>query len=245
MTTAGRFVILATPRTGSNLLCTLLNSHPDILCHHELFNPRGVFLAIDQRDGPLDLGTMAERDADPVAFLERAWAKDLGRPVVGFKTGLGQEGTAMDAVIEDPAVTKIVLRRRNRVKTFVSELVSLELDQWEVYDVSDLLARPHVTVDPRRLHENIARNEKFYSDLAARLDGLGQEAVDVDYEDLRRSETQERVLAAVGVRTAAPLRARTVKQNPRDLREIVANYPALAAALAGSELHAELHASDD
>jgi len=245
VTTAGRFVILATPRTGSNLLCTLLNSHPDILCHHELFNPRGVFLAIDQRDGPLDLGTMAERDADPVAFLERAWAENLGRRVVGFKTGLGQEGAAMDAAIEDPTVTKIVVRRRNRVKTFVSELVALELDQWEVYEESDLLARPRVTVDPRRLYENIARNEKFYADLAARLDGLGQEAVDVDYEDLGQAATHERLLASLGARTTVPLRARTVKQNPRDLREIVANYPALEAALAGSELQAELHASGD
>ena len=39
-----RFVILAAPRSGSNLLCTLLNSHPEILCHHEVFNPVGHLL---------------------------------------------------------------------------------------------------------------------------------------------------------------------------------------------------------
>ena len=44
-----RFVILAVPRTGSNLLCTLLNSHPEILCHHEVFNPQGIFTALTHR----------------------------------------------------------------------------------------------------------------------------------------------------------------------------------------------------
>ena len=39
-----RFVILAAPRSGSNLLCTLLDSHPEILCHHEVFNPVGHLL---------------------------------------------------------------------------------------------------------------------------------------------------------------------------------------------------------
>ena len=33
-----RFVILAAPRTGSNLLCTLLDAHSRILCHHEILN---------------------------------------------------------------------------------------------------------------------------------------------------------------------------------------------------------------
>ena len=242
---AERFVILAAPRTGSNLLCTLLNSHPDILCHHELFNPGGILLAIDQRDGPFGLGTVAERDADPVSFLDRVWKLDLGRRIVGFKMTHGQEGAAMDAVVADAAVKKIVLRRRNRVKTYVSELVSLELDQWEVYTESELLARPRVTVDPKLLDENIARNERFYSDLVATLDGRGQEHAEVEYEDLGRSDTHQRLLASLGLRTTVRLHAGTVKQNPRDLRQIVANYPALSAALRGNELQAELHASDD
>ena len=64
----GRFVILGAPRTGTNLLCTLLDSHPDVLCHHEVFNPAGIFWALGDRQGALDLGSMAERDADPLGF---------------------------------------------------------------------------------------------------------------------------------------------------------------------------------
>ncbi|MCA9265021.1 MAG: sulfotransferase, partial [Planctomycetales bacterium] len=65
-----RFVILAVPRTGSNLLCTLLNSHPEILCHHEVFNPQGIFLALTQRDRPHSLPSLDERNRDPLRFLD-------------------------------------------------------------------------------------------------------------------------------------------------------------------------------
>ena len=50
-----RFVVLAVPRVGSNYLCSLLNSHPEILCHHELFHPKGIYLAYGYKDGRLDL----------------------------------------------------------------------------------------------------------------------------------------------------------------------------------------------
>jgi len=37
----GRFVILNAARTAA-IICTLLNSHPEVLCHHEIFNPHVV-----------------------------------------------------------------------------------------------------------------------------------------------------------------------------------------------------------
>ena len=51
------------------MLCTLLGSHRDVLCHHELFNPDGAFYALELRDGSFDLGGIGERDRDPLAFL--------------------------------------------------------------------------------------------------------------------------------------------------------------------------------
>ena len=74
---AARFVILAAPRSGSNQLCTLLNSHPEILCHHEVYNPSAIFYALDLRDGTIELGTRDERDWRPLEFLEPSLA---GKP---------------------------------------------------------------------------------------------------------------------------------------------------------------------
>ena len=74
---AVRFAIVAAPRTGSNMLCTMLNAHPEILCHHEIFNPAGIHYALDHRDGQFELGSMAERDRYPTAFLPQGLRASL------------------------------------------------------------------------------------------------------------------------------------------------------------------------
>lgn len=56
--TPTRFVILAASRTGSNMLCAILDWHPAVLCHHELFNPTGIYYALPLRDGDFSLGTL-------------------------------------------------------------------------------------------------------------------------------------------------------------------------------------------
>jgi hypothetical protein len=210
-------VILAAPRTGSNMMCTLLGSHPDVLCHHELFNPRGVFYALDLRDGSFDLGGIEERDRDPLAFLERVWAADLGHTHVGFKMTHRQNEAVLDAVLRDTDVRKIVLRRKNRVRTFVSKRISEELDQWEVYGEAELGSeRPRVRVDDTR-----------------------QPFLRVSYERLADHDERTRALDFLGLPDAT-LRARSVRQNPAPLRELVTNYGELESALAGTALAADL-----
>jgi LPS sulfotransferase NodH len=123
-----RFVIFAAPRTGSNLLCGLLNAHPDILCHHGLFNPKGIHYARDHRDFAPDI---SDRDADPLRFLDRIWAAAAGRRAVGFKMNRGENGVTVDAMLRDLAVKKILLKRRNRVRAFVSETIAEMTGLWE------------------------------------------------------------------------------------------------------------------
>jgi LPS sulfotransferase NodH len=242
-------VILAAPRTGSNMLCTLLGSHPDVLCHHEVFNPDGVFYALELRDGSLDLDGIEERDRDPLAFLERVWSTDLGHSHVGFKMTHRQNETVLDAVLRDVGVRKIVLRRQNRVRTFVSRQISEQTGQWEAYREADLVSeRPRVHVDVAALREDIAENEGYYGEVERLLETTGQPFVRVWYERLlagRRDErARARVLEFLGLpepdRAAASLRIRSVRQNPASLRELITNFAELEDALAGTGLAAEL-----
>ena len=85
-----------------------------------------------------------------------------------------QNETVLDAVLRDAAVRKIVLRRQNRVRTFVSQRISEELDQWEVYREADLASdRPRVHVDVAALRESIADNEAYYDEIERVLDAAG------------------------------------------------------------------------
>jgi LPS sulfotransferase NodH len=242
-----RFVILAAPRTGSNLLCTLLNSHPHILCHHEVFNPAGIFYAIEFRNGSLDLGSIEERDQAPLAFLERLWSMPLGNRCVGFKMTRGQNEQVLANVLRDPGVRKIVLKRRNRIKTYVSSLVAERSGQWEVYSDADLIEpRPKVELNLTDLRKNMAANEAYYGEIETALRSCGQDALAVSYEDLESTAEHARLLAYLGVEnTSVPLVARSVKQNPTDLKRLVANYDEVLNELQGTELVAELLSSEN
>ena len=240
-------MILAAPRTGSNMLCTLLASHPDVLCHHEVFNPDGVFYALELRDGSFDLGGIEERDRDPLAFLERVWSADLGHSHVGFKMTHRQNEAVLDAVLRDVGVRKIVLRRQNRVRTFMSQQISEQTGQWEVYREADLVAeRPRIHVDPAALRESIAENEGYYGEVERFLEATGQPFVRVWYERLvaGRRDEPTRVLEFLGLpeadRAAARLRIRSVRQNPASMRELITNFAELEDALAGTGLAADL-----
>jgi LPS sulfotransferase NodH len=242
-----RFVILAAPRTGSNMLCSMLNSHPQVLCHHELFNPAGIHYALDHRAGESDLGSPAERDRDPEGFLARLWQQPGGASALGFKLNRDQNDTAFNAVLADPDIRKVVLIRRNRIQTFVSEAIAQETGRWESYAFSDLRPYPgKIYVDVRQLREHAARNQAYHAALHERLAATGQQCLDVAYEDLAEPAEQARILQYLGVAPGmTALRPATVKINARDLRDVVANYATLAAQLSGSDLEADLRLGRD
>ena len=237
-----RFVILAVPRTGSNLLCTLLNSHPQILCHHEVFNPQGVFAALDYHGRGLVVESLQQRDDDPLGFLERVWQTGSNEAGVGFKWTRGQNEEVLDSVVSNTDVKKIVLRRRNRIKTYVSDLIAQETRQWEVYSEGELaLPRPRIHVDPAELSEHIAGNARFYDELSLELSRQNQPHLNVEYETLFERNTHSRLLEFLEIAAPHPkLAAASVKQNPTDLRETIANFDELAARLPDDELIAEL-----
>jgi hypothetical protein len=224
------------------MLCTLVGSHPDVLCHHELFNPRGVFYALELRDGPFDLGTIGERDRDPLGFLERVWAADLGHSHVGFKMTHRQNEAALDAVLHDAGVRKLVLRRENRLRTYVSQRIAEELDEWEVYREADLVSdRPRVHVDVAALRESIAVDDAYYGQVEHVLAATGQRYLRVSYERLVADDERTRVLEFLGLpEPAATLCVRSVRQNAGSLRELVTNFAELEDELAGSALAADL-----
>jgi len=239
---AVRFVIVAARRTGSNLLCTLLDSHADVLCHHELFNPSGIFYALPLRESGFSLGTMAERAADPLAFLARVWDQNLGKRCVGFKMTRGQDPKVLDALSADATIRVIVLRRANRIKAFASELRAEVTSRWEVYDPAEVdQSSPKVRVDPRALDAYIEGNEAFYAQVEAGLARSGSPVLHVTYERLFCDDEQRRLLTFLGLRAdGVVLSARSVKQNSCNLRDLIENYDALAHELVGTALAGEL-----
>ena len=242
--TASRFVIFAAPRTGSNFLCSLLNSHPQILCHHGLFNPGGVHTALDHRPDDLGLGTIEERDLAPAAFLARVWQRDAGKRAVGFKFNSGEHAGAAELVLKDPRVLKVLLLRRNRIKTYVSERIADENGLWESYAGSHLTSARKVRVETPDLLRHVERNERYYAGLEALLRATGQQWLVTHYESLhpeRADGAAARIVASLGLGRVPRLTAGSFKRNPDDLRALIANFEELQSELAGTPLEDDLY----
>ena len=236
-----RFVILATPRCGSNWLCSLLDSHPEILCHHELFNPEGIHLALSQRQGDLNLGDTRQRDLAPLKLLARAWQEDLGHKAVGFKLNRGQSALIQSKVLRDPGIRKIVIRRENRIRSYVSECIAEASGEWESYQGLKISAvsRP-IAVDPGALLRHAAANRAYYDSIGAELARTGQEAFAVSYERLAEPEVRRALLCFLEVLPDIALRSGTRRQNPAPLRDLISNFDELALALGDTDLLDEL-----
>jgi LPS sulfotransferase NodH len=146
--------------------------------------------------------------------------------------------------MSDVTVRKIVLRRRNRVKTFVSLLLARQTGEWVVYDDSPAPGRrPMIRVDPAELRENVALHQAYYEATERSLHASRQDFATLWYEDLLSDAGIERALALIGVAARQPSLpgGQTWKLTPTSLRDVIANFDQLDAALRGTGLEAELH----
>ena len=120
-----RFVIIASPRTGSTHLTSLLNEQDGITCHGEIFHPKKVFVRWPRtRKSP---GVMSElmklRERNPMDFLDHINAESGEDPHVGFKIFAGHNDAFLETLIADNSVRKIVLYRSNLLASYSSSLI--------------------------------------------------------------------------------------------------------------------------
>ncbi len=235
----GRFVVLATARTGTNLLLGLLRNHPDCLCGGEVFNPAeiergrlGNWPNLAEADLP---GLLEKRIADPLGLLHELYARGLagGAPAVGFKLmyihGLRQR-PVLDALAADETVKVVHVTRRNQLRRFVSEAQARASDRWSVGSYADLPEMPNLELDARTLAENIALTQErqaLYTQLFAR-----HETLHVVYEDLaaRPAQVAARVVSFLGLAPfATPPKPNLRKTGADDLSAVLTNHPELRA----------------
>lgn len=237
-----RFAIFAAPRCGSNWLCTLLDSHPDILCHHELFNVAGIHIAWSLRGSDFSLGDLRQRDSDPSSLLQRAWSRNCGFRTIGFKLNVEDPDEVVDAVFEDRSILKIVLERHSRVRQYISEIIAEKTGVWESYPDS---IKPTEGVAPLQVNAGDLmaldeRNRNYYAGLRARLSDSGQTACEIKYEELGDVVKRQEWLRFLGVDDQAHLVDNTRRMNPQPLSSLIGNYLQLCEELRGTPLYNEL-----
>lgn len=233
------FVITCFARTGSSWLCQLLNSHPSILCHDEVFHEQRIMYADGHADGcgPREAWTVAEREQDPAAFVKHVYSDRRGCEAVGFKLLNWPHRELVFDIAHRPDVHKVILHRRNRVRVFVSLTRARRTGHWRNEDYRGTPVR----LDPEELVDFADRYERFYREIRAASAGTPTRVITYERlaEDPQHAATSVEFL---GVKPSElPLSARLKRQSDEQIRDVVVNFTELSRRLAGTSLQADLY----
>ncbi|MEL6601180.1 MAG: nodulation protein NodH [Pseudomonadota bacterium] len=225
------FVIYGVMRTGSNLLERKLAQFDGIACHGELFN--AAFIGSANRDRFVGM-TVAERDTDPIRFLERMVERSDG-DLPGFRLFHDHDPRVLAHTIADPTCRKIVLRRPV-LESYVSLKIARKTDQWLIGNVRARRSAK-VVFDAAEFAAYRAATERFYADLKRRLQVSGQGAFDLTYDDVQSVEVLNGLARYLGCDTPLEGFEDTIqRQNPGPLSEKVENYDEMVAALGATQV---------
>ena len=250
-----RFIVLTQARSGSNLLCDLLNSSGQAVVSGELFQPQRIIWNYKVPDEYLAPEMLARRQNSPVQFLEDDVFRPFPRGVraVGFKLFYdhAREGPLWAHLAKsgsNMAGLKVIhLRRENFLKTYLSFRRAVEskvfINRMKLFEkgVGRASATENRTQPPKAItleyQKCLQAFETSKRDQTERVkEFAGREVLDLTYEALTQDyETQiKRVQSFLGLKPE-PLYTSMKKQNRRSLSESIANYWELKEKFADSQ----------
>lgn len=227
-----RFVLLASMRTGSNLLNSNLNQYAGLICQGEAFNPAFVGLSEEyQKLFGFGRGDVAKRDSDPLGFLEAILAPEA--EAIGLHMFPGHNREVLDLLLADRQVAKICLRR-SLIHSFVSLQIARKTDVWRVTQQGPArqltLADKQIVFKPQEFEAYRRSVDRFWTDALAVLGETKQEYFPIWYREISDVAKLNAIAEFLGVAERKnSLSAKLARQNPEPLKEIVQNWDEMVA----------------
>lgn len=224
-----RFVVLAMQRTGSTMVVSALNSHPDIFCHRELFRSSSAATAglrgLDAR-----FHDPAFREAHPEEYLEAIYGLGHEARFIGFKLLLSQHPVMRDRLIEDARYCKILLRRDNVLARYSSQRLLEATRAGSVAEGGKVEFVERDFLKYRRYHN------RFFDETRRRLEEARRPYFELSYAEACTSAGLSRVLTAIGADASVELRVGTVGGNSPDIVSRFSNPDAVENFLTRNHL---------
>lgn len=215
-------VILTSARSGSNLLKSLLNSHPDFYFHGEVFNPSRVntlrvapILTDLLRLDPTEL-----RDRDPLKFVDIVYALSPSHfRSVGFKLFLLHDANVVKRVLNDKDIRVVMLDRPNRLASYSSKLIGEQTGVWWVkQDDSKPEEGPvKVKFEAEDFDEYRSVLDEQYRAAKDTMGSIGKAYSYLDYPDLMNPSKMDEVAKFLGAVRQHEMKPDIDKQNTNDL----------------------------
>ena len=229
-----KLAILASPRTGSTLLCDVLNRTPGICCHYELFHDDMIQYG-DRTD--VEASALQARDADPIAFLERLYSQGAAdrHSVVGFKHFAHLNSAVTRAVIADPTVKLIHIGRANRLAQYSSVKIAEMNGKW-FSKVGEARDRERITFNPSAFEIWEAYQHRVDSERMGLLAQSQRDVLLIDFVRVLEPATVDRLSRFLGVDLVRGGPPHFQRQNGPTILDRFTNPLDVAAYLAGRGL---------
>jgi LPS sulfotransferase NodH len=232
------FAVLTQARTGSNMLVSILDNHPEVKCFGEILNPRSAFGYENWlRKSPVrQLTDRYLRDYCHEKYLYSLCAVGPNdhKRAVGFKIiypGQFDRWSSIRYYWRTHDFKIISLIRHNLLRKYLSSKIANLEEAWSAKEDRGKIVR--IKVDISDLERVLARMDTVYrliNDITVEFDGI-----QISYEELisDRETVMRTISQFLGIQPfeKGMLKAKTVKQNPAALEELIENYDEVCSAL--------------
>lgn len=216
-----KYVIISRSRTGSNLLISLLDSHPQIMAKGELFR-------------------RLEENSTEGIWNDIFNKKQFGVKFVGFKIFYyhpidSEDKSVWNRLIEDKNIKVIHLVRENMLKTFVSRKIAEKTDTWKAKSKKSVsVQEKQVTLDFDECVNEFERIKQW--EAWAREEFKGHDFHELSYEDLvsNRESTMKDLFSFFGVKNKQ-VESKLKKQNAETLNQLILNYEEIKSELSRTQ----------
>lgn len=217
-----RFIVLTRSRTGSTMLISFLNSHPNIYAEGEIFRKLN-----GQNYKDILVKTYAKQPG---------YIKAKGFKIFYFHPIDDDSNNLWDELISLDNLSIIHLKRRNILRTIVSRKIASTQKVWATKS-----AKRHSASRNKSVSFTTGELEQGFKKTRAAEDKGDKEfsnhpLVTVYYEDLVINPEGEfgKVTEFLGVKYVPP-KTHLKKQNPESLKVLIKNYNELKSAFSGTE----------
>ncbi|MFP3982435.1 MAG: sulfotransferase [Desulfurivibrionaceae bacterium] len=217
-----RFIVLSRSRTGSTMLISFLNSHPNIRAEEEIFSK------LNGKDYENILKKTFSREPRNI--------KAKGFKIFYYHPQDDESGAIWEELIKLNDLLVIHLKRRNIFRTLISRKLAVIQNSW-IANSSKKLNQDkdkRVSFTVEELEEGFKQTREW--------ERLGDEMfknhskISVYYENLVSDpeDTFAKITDFLDLHYVEP-KTNLRKQNPENLRDLVTNYDELKSAFSGTE----------
>ncbi len=240
-----KFVVLASPRTGSNFVTEVLNQHSSICCYNEIFH-NSTMDSAKELSPKETMQSIEWRNANPLEFLGNVWKQQHGKILTGFKLFFSHNAKVINAVLQDRTVKKILIRRKNIVRQYVSFQIGLRDNQWNCRSTKKEAVQP-MAIDPHELQQFSEKLHVQYARARSEMHKTGQEFHEVAYEDIfgpAQDDHMRQICLFLGISEKIDTRTSLQKQHPEPLCSLIANFDEVETALKGTAFEPMLYGDE-